>query len=164
MNLFDLPLDVFLSILEQTVVAVSNYRELARLRLVCSMYSVYRWTKYSYGRVLRLRINSRAVQCRDTTRSLQNAVTWTPYTSKRQHGAHLTLSVSKDYCGWSLQQGKSPSGNIWCRRCHPARRRHTAIRESKAGVLANSVQSRCMFLRTVDVHSWPALPGLDSQF
>ena len=41
MNLFDLPLDVFLSILEQTVVTVS-YRELARLRLVCSMYSVYR--------------------------------------------------------------------------------------------------------------------------
>jgi len=41
MNLFDLPLDVFLSILEQTVVTVS-YWELAGLRLVCSMYSVYR--------------------------------------------------------------------------------------------------------------------------
>ena len=41
MKLFDLPLDVFLPILEQTVVTVS-YRELARLRLVCSMYSVYK--------------------------------------------------------------------------------------------------------------------------
>jgi hypothetical protein len=41
MNLLDLPLDVFLSILEQTVVTVS-YRELARLLLVCSMYSVYK--------------------------------------------------------------------------------------------------------------------------
>lgn len=38
MNLFDLPLDVFLSILEQTVVTVS-YRELARLRLVCKLFN-----------------------------------------------------------------------------------------------------------------------------
>ena len=38
MNLFDLPFDVFLSILEQTVVTVSH-GELARLSLVCSMYS-----------------------------------------------------------------------------------------------------------------------------
>lgn len=39
MNLFDLPLDVFPSIFEQIVVIVS-YKKLARLRLVCSMYSV----------------------------------------------------------------------------------------------------------------------------
>lgn len=38
MNLFDLPLDAFLSILEQTVVTVS-YRELARLRLVCKLFN-----------------------------------------------------------------------------------------------------------------------------
>ena len=39
MNLFDLPLDLFPSIFEQIVVTV-RYKELARLRLVCSMYSV----------------------------------------------------------------------------------------------------------------------------